>query len=112
MSKVWDWLKKNWKWLILPLWILSIVLVWFLHGGEKPLFPVTGTKDEDADKALEAQQKAADEFRARLDELHKRAEERLKNASAEQLKEYEQIKDKPLEDTEEVDAISSSTAHS
>lgn len=107
MTKVWEWLKKNWKWLILPLWVLSLLLVWFLHGGEKPLFPVSGTKDEDADKALEAQQKASAEFRARLDELAKKAEERLKGASEEQLKEYETIKDKPLEEVAKwIDSLS------
>lgn len=107
MRKVWDWLKKNWKWLILPLWIASIVLVWIFRGGDKPLFPVTGTKDSDADKALEAKDKAVSEFRARLDELAKKAEERLKNASQEQIKEYEALKDKPLEEVAKwIDSLS------
>lgn len=107
MKRVWSWLKKNWKWLILPLWIVSIILVWIFRGGDKPLFPVTGTTDKAADKALEAQQKASAEFRARLEELHKKAEERLKNASEEQLKEYEKIKDKPLEEVAKwIDSLS------
>ncbi len=107
MKTVWEWLKKNWKWLVLPLWILSVVLVWVLRGGTKPLFPVSGTKDEAADKALEAQQKAVIEFRARLEELARKAEERLKKASQEQLKEYETLKDKPLEEVAKwIDSLS------
>jgi flagellar biosynthesis/type III secretory pathway M-ring protein FliF/YscJ len=98
MTKIWAWLKKNWKWLILPLWVLSVVLVWIFRGGDKTLFPVTGTTDDDADKVDEAHQKASAEFRARLDELAKKAEERLKTASEEQIKEYETIKDKPLDE--------------
>jgi flagellar biosynthesis/type III secretory pathway M-ring protein FliF/YscJ len=98
MSKVWAWLKKNWKWLILPLWIASVVLVWIFRGGDKPMFPVSGTTDAEADKALEAKDKAVAEFRERLEELAKKAEERLKNASEEQLKEYEELKDKPLDE--------------
>lgn len=98
MTKVWTWLKKNWKWLILPLWVLSVVLVWVFRGGDKPLFPVTGTTDKAADQAVAAQQKASDEFRARLEALAKRAEERLKTASEAQVKEYETIKDKPLDE--------------
>lgn len=107
MSKVWAWLKKNWKWLILPLWILSIILVWIFRGGDKPLFPVSGTTDAAADQAVAAKDKAVEEFRARLDELAKKAEERLKNASEDQIKEYEELKDKPLDEVAKwIDSLS------
>ena len=95
---VWIWLKKNWKWLLLPFWVLSILLVWLFRGGDRPLFPTSGTTDEAAMDAIEAKDKAAAEFKARLDELAKRAEERLKTASEEQIKEYEEIKDRPIEE--------------
>ena len=98
MSKAWAWVKKNWKWLILPLWLISVILVWIFRGGDKPMFPVSGTTDADADKALEAKDKAVADFRARLDELARKAEERMKNASEDQLKEYEKLKDKPIEE--------------
>lgn len=98
MTKAWVWLKKNWKWLLLPFWAVSILLVWIFRGGDRPLLPVSGTTDETADKALAAKDKAAAEFKAKLEELAKRAEDRLKNASEEQIKEYEEIKDRPLEE--------------
>ena len=107
MIKAWAWLRKNWKWLILPLWAASIVLVWLFRGGDKPLFPVTGTTDVAADKALQAKDKATAEFRARLDELARKAEERLQKASEEQLQEYEELKDKPLDEVAKwIDSLS------
>lgn len=98
MKKAWEWFKRNWKWFIAPLWILSLILIWIFKGGEEHLFPPSGTTDEAADEAMAARKAATDAFRARLDELAKKAEERLKDASEEQLKEYEEIKDKPLDE--------------
>jgi hypothetical protein len=97
-AKIWAWLKKNWKWLLLPLWIVSMVAVWLLSGGRTKFFPPSGTTDEAADEAARAKDKAVKDFRARLEELHRKAEERLQNASKEQLEEYEEMKDKPIEE--------------
>jgi hypothetical protein len=98
MKKAWAWIKKNWKYLIFPLWIGSVILVWVFRGGEKPLLPISGTTDEAADEAMKAKEAAVEKFRARLDEIHTKAAERLANASEEQVKEFEEIKDKPLEE--------------
>jgi chromatin segregation and condensation protein Rec8/ScpA/Scc1 (kleisin family) len=84
--------------LILPLWIASMVLVWVFRGGDKVMFPVTGTTDKDADDALVAKDRAMSEFRTRLDEIAKKAEARLQSASKDQVKEFEEIKDKPLDE--------------
>lgn len=96
MKKIWEWLKKNWKWLILPLWIASLILVWLFRGGAAPFF--SGTKDSDADTAMKAKDQAIADFRAKLEELAKKAEERLKNASKEQVDEFNGLKDKPLDE--------------
>lgn len=107
MKKVWEWIKKNWRWLILPLWILSLLLMWFLSGGRTKFFPPSGTTDEAADQAVAAKDKAVAEFRARLDELAAKAEERLQGASEEQIKEYEELKDKPIEEVAKwIDSLS------
>lgn len=97
MKKVWPWIREHWKWLVFPFWAASLVLVWIFRGGEVQLVP-HGASDADVDKAMEAKDKAVADFRARLDELAKKAEERLKSASEEQLKEYEGLKDKPLKE--------------
>jgi len=107
MIKVWAWLKKNWKWLILPLWVISLVLVWLFHGGIKPLFPVSGTTDVAADEALKARDAALNQFRSRLEELVKKAEERLQGASKEQVNDFNELKDKPLEEVAKwIDSLS------
>lgn len=97
MKKVWPWIREHWKWIVFPFWAASLVLVWVFRGGEISLLR-SGTTDEVADKALEAQDKAVADFRVRLDELAKKAEERLRTASEEQLKEYEELKGKPIEE--------------
>lgn len=107
MKKIWEWLKVNWKWLVLPLWIASVVLVWIFRGGTKPMFPPSGTTDVAADQALKAKDEAIESFKARLDELHKKAEERLKTASEAQVKEFKELKDKPIEDVAKwIDSLS------
>jgi hypothetical protein len=107
MSKVWAWLKKNWKWLILPLWALSLALMWFFSAGRKPVFPPSGTTDQAADEAMKARQQALDDFRARLEEMAKAAQKRLEAASQEQVKEFNELKDKPLDEvTKWIDKIS------
>lgn len=98
MTKVWEWLKKNWKWLLLPFWLLSLFGTWILRGGKKPLLPPSGTTDVAADTALKEKDAALEGFKSRLDELYRKAEERLKGASEAQVKEYNEIKDKPLEE--------------
>lgn len=98
MKKVWEWLKKNWKWLVLPLWAASIILVWLFRGGAKPLFPPSGTTDQAADAAMRAKDQAIADFRSKLEELARKAEERLRNASKEQVDEFNGLKDKPLDE--------------
>jgi len=107
MTKIWEWLKKNWKWLILPLWVLSMVVVWLLSGGRTKLFPPSGTTDQAADAATKAKDEAIEAFRQRLDALYKQAEERLKTASEAQVKEFTEIKEKPLEEVAKwIDSLS------
>ena len=107
MARAWAWIKKNWRWLILPLWDVSILLVWLFRGGDRPLLPVSGTTDDAADKALEAKDEAAQEYKEQVKEVNKRAEERLKTASEEQIKEYEELKDKPVEEVAKwIDSLS------
>lgn len=90
-------MKQHWKWLLLPLWIGSVVLVWLFRGGDRPLFPVSET-DEAVDRALAEKDRALADFRAKLDELYRRAEERMQRASQEQVKELGELKDKPLDE--------------
>lgn len=94
---MWAWLKKNWKWFIAPLWITSMVLVWLFKGGRDVVVPDSGTSDEAADTLAEEKDKALQEFRQRLDELYAKARQRLEQAGEEQLGDFNNIKDEPIE---------------
>jgi len=105
MKKAWEWFKRNWKWFIAPLWIASLVVMWLFRGGSKP--PISGTTDVAADEAMKAKDEAMIQFRSRLDELLKKAQDRLQVASKEQLEEFNELKDKPLDDVAKwIDTIS------
>jgi len=97
LKKIWEWLKKNWKWLIAPLWIVSLILVWLFFGGKKPFLP-SGTTDAAADGAMKAKDEAMAQFKARLDDLVKKAGERLQKASKDQVDQFNGLKDKPLDE--------------
>jgi len=98
MRRVWEWLKKNWKYLLFPLWALSLILVWVIGGGSRSLFPVSGTTDQAADDAMKAKDEAIRQFRERLDQVAQQIETKLRNASKEQLDEFKEMKDKPLDE--------------
>jgi CRISPR/Cas system-associated endonuclease/helicase Cas3 len=98
MRKVWEWLKKNWKYLLFPLWVVSLILVWVLSGGKSRLPPLSGTSDRAADDAMKAKDAAIQEFRDRLDALYEATQQRLQKASGEQLEEFKTMKDKPLDE--------------
>jgi len=97
MSKVWEWIKRNWKWLILPLWAISIVLVWLFKGGSKIDLPISGTTDQAADEVAK-KDKIISDLRQRIAALDAKVKELIMNASEEQIKEYERLRDKTLED--------------
>ena len=98
MSAVWDWIRNHWKWLLFPVWIISLLLVWIFRGGEVPFLPISGTTDEASDEALKAKDEAIGKFRARLDEIAEKAEGRLREASEDQIKEFDAVKDKPIDE--------------
>lgn len=105
MRKVWEWLKKNWKYLLFPLWVLSLILMWVLSGGKVKL-PISGTSDQAADEAVKAKDEAIQQFRDRLDQLAKLLEEKLQGASKEQLDEFKKLKDRPIDEVAKwVDSI-------
>jgi flagellar biosynthesis/type III secretory pathway M-ring protein FliF/YscJ len=98
MKKAWEWFKRNWKWFIAPLWILSLVLVWLFMGDRRPIFKPSGTTDEMADELAAEKEKILQEYREKMGELAERVEERLQTASKEQLEEFKEMKDKSPEE--------------
>ena len=97
LAAIWAWVKKNpWRAIALPLSVACVVLAWLYHGGNKNLPQmISGTTDEAAAKALAAKEAAMQAYQASLKALEQAAQSKLNKASAEQIKEYESLKDKP-----------------
>jgi hypothetical protein len=96
MKIIWEWLKAHWKWLIAPLWALSIFLVWlFTRGGAiKPA--VSGTTDQAANNAVTGVIQAADNKDHALAQLETQYQDKLNKMSAAQREEWERQKSKPV----------------
>jgi hypothetical protein len=81
---IWSWLKNNWKYLLGPLWLLTSLLTWVF--SRKIVLPAP----------LVEKEQILGEFRKKLDDLAVRAEQRLLQASKDQLEEFKTLKDKPV----------------
>lgn len=90
MNRYWAWIKVHpWQALIFPITVVALVLLWIFHGGEKPLKPaLSGTTDQAADEALKIKEEALQIYLRGLEDVTKRAREKLDKATAEQLAEY------------------------
>ena len=93
MKRVWEWLKAHWKWLILPLWVVSILLVWlFTRGGALKKPPVSGTTDQAANDAVNGVIQAADDKSNAINHLEIQYQGKIEKMSAEQKAEWEKMK--------------------
>jgi hypothetical protein len=99
MTRVWEWLKIYWKWLILPLWAASIVLVWlFTRGGVLKKPPVSGTTDQAANNAVNGVINASENKDQAIAKLETQYQDKLNKMSEAQRAEWEQQKAKPIEE--------------
>lgn len=97
LKKAWDWLKKYWKWILFPIGILLLV------GGIiakiiRPDPPPGPDFSKDGDDALDAIEEANRRRDLKLAELEEKNKQRLEQLSSDQQKEYEELKDKDLEE--------------
>lgn len=100
MTKVWEWLKKNWKWIVFPVGVLMSVLGWFLwwRGRPKKDENTGTTTDAAADQALKDTVQAQEDKEKALKELEQKHGEKLSTMSDEQRAEFEKMKQKPIEE--------------
>ena len=98
MKKIWEWLKKNWYWLIAPVALLVLGALWLMGWRKKKDDPVSHTPDKDADQAVDDTNKAHDIKDQALKELEKSHAEKISQMSAEQKKEFEEMKKKPIDE--------------
>jgi nitrogen fixation-related uncharacterized protein len=97
MSKVWEWVKKNWKWIIFPIGVIGAVLGWYLWWTVKSKDDdTTTTTDAAADQAVKDTNTAADEKAKAVKELEEKHSEKLAAMSEEQRVEFENVKKKDI----------------
>lgn len=97
-----SWLRRNWKWFILPVWAVTIAVVWLFRGRAAPSIVVDPTP-----KVLDERDSALKALRDRLDEISHSSEEQIRRAEKEQIKEYDTLKDKSLKEVAEwIDKLS------
>ena len=99
MHKIWAWLKKYWKWFIFPLWIVSMLIVWILRGGKPSI--IMPPVNLELDQAMLEKDEAVKEFKAALDDLSRKTEERMKSASEQEVKVFKELKGKSLDEIAE-----------
>ena len=100
LGKVWNWIKKYWKWILFPVGIIIVVVSYIvgrLSRGAPPPAPPTDFGRE-GEEALEAAARAAAERDAKLVELRAKHQARLEQMDAEQKQQLEELKDKSLEE--------------
>lgn len=95
LKNIWKWIKANWKWLLFPIGIISVVVAYFI--GRRPTPDPDPILDEASEEAMRAMQEAARKRDEALKKLKEEHTARLQTLSVEQNKELEALKDQPIE---------------
>jgi CO dehydrogenase/acetyl-CoA synthase beta subunit len=99
MTKIWEWLKKNWKWVLFPVGILLSLLGWFLWWRAKLKDDVVSTTpDAVADQAVKDTVQAQEDKDKALKDLEHQHVQKLSEMTDEQCKEYNLIRKKSIEE--------------
>lgn len=94
--KIWEWLKKYWKWIIFPVGLLGLLAAALSRGIVDNILPpdLTDAHDDFVGKVEEANK----ERDQKLEELKEQHEERLQELAEDQKEELEELKEKPLKE--------------
>lgn len=99
MAKVWEWVKRNWKWIVFPVGVIGAVLGWYLWWRSKPKDDnTTTTTDQAADQAIKDTNDAVDVKDQALKELEQQHGEKLATMTEEQREEFEEVKKKDIDE--------------
>lgn len=98
-TRAWPWLKKNWKWVLFPVGVLlALNTVLFARAILEAYAEPPRDLDEKTRKALKELRNAELVRDQKIAELEVRNVERLRELSAEQRVELEELQDKSLEE--------------
>ena len=95
----WPWLKKNWQWLLFPVGILLFFAGRFSKPAE--VITVAPTREADERARVEAARRQAeltaerDRLQARLDEVRKENENKLRELTYAQAREVDRLQNDP-----------------
>lgn len=95
----WPWLKRNWKWILFPVGLLTL----FLGAGAaataiREYAEPPDDLDEELRETLKKLRKAELEHDQKVHELEQVHKDRLRQLSGDQQKELEALQGKPLEE--------------
>ena len=99
VSNVWQWLKRNWKWVLFPVGLImfigGILIAATARDTNDSPPPDFGKEGEDLARKIAT---AVAERDRQLEELRVKNQQRLEQLDVDQQKELEELKDKPLEE--------------
>lgn len=98
LKKAWDWIKKYWKWILFPIGILLAIAGFIAGRMTRKTVPPTPGPVVSGDDELNQVVTADAERDKKLQELREKNQARLESLTAEQQKELDELKDKPLEE--------------
>ncbi len=99
LKAAWDWLKRNWMWILLPVGVLVAVARLFKGGSPPVIAPgsveASRVQTAEREKADAAVQKADEERKAKLEEIEKEHGEALSKLTEEQSNKVAELVDDP-----------------
>lgn len=98
LLKIWGWVKKYWKWVLFPIGIISVLIAYFVGKSKQPVVTQSPDLGDAGNDAIDAAEAAVRERDRKLEELRLKNAERLQQLSADQTKELEELKSKPIEE--------------
>lgn len=102
LRAVWSWLKRNWKWVVFPIGLLSFIMAVVTGASAlKRYADPPPDLDETTREALKKLRSAELERNRKVAELEVEHKERLRQLSGDQQTELEELQDQPLEEVVE-----------
>lgn len=98
-SKVWEWLKRNWKWLLFPIALLVFLVGWAIKKRPEVIAPGSTAANAAAQRAKELADQKAKEAEAakqkRIEELKKEHDAVIQKLTDEQKAKVDELVDDP-----------------
>ena len=100
MLKVWDWIKRYWKWIIFPVGLIGLLSTALVGAASRRRISTVPPPDfsQSAEEAMEAIRQANIQRDIKLTELQIKHRNRIMKMSEDQRKELDELRGKPIEE--------------